>query len=89
MTDCKITIAISGLMGVQKGIFNLCSTNPVDNATFTKTLAQSLVLKLGIGKAHTMLTKGQQVLPSRLSDKGFEFKFPVIVYAVKNLVQQS
>lgn len=82
-----------------EGIFNLCSPDPADNATFTKTLAKhtgvrftfripALFLKLGLGRAHSVLTEGQRVMPSRLSEKGFEFKYPDIESAVNNLVLQ-
>jgi NAD dependent epimerase/dehydratase family enzyme len=81
-----------------EGIFNLCSPNPVDNATFTKSLAKAsgtkliiriptIILKAGMGEAHIMVAEGPYVLPSRLTGEGFHFSFPDIDDALQNLVR--
>lgn len=80
------------------GIFNICAPFPVDNATFTKKLADlkgtklivripTFLLKLVLGEAHTMVTEGPHVLPARLSREGFQFRYPQIGDAMQNLVQ--
>jgi uncharacterized protein (TIGR01777 family) len=80
------------------GIFNLTSPFPVDNATFTKTLAEvtgtrwifripSLFIKIGLGEAHILMTAGPQVLPARLTGEGFRFDFPTAGEALRNLVE--
>ncbi len=80
------------------GIFNLTSPFPVDNATFTKTLAEvtgsrwilripSLFIKIGLGEAHILMTAGPNVLPARLIGEGFRFDFPTAGEALRNLVE--
>jgi len=80
------------------GIFNLSSPFPVDNATFTKTLAEatgtwwifripSLFIKIGLGEAHILMTEGPKVLPDRLTGEGFKFDFPTAGEALRNLVE--
>ncbi len=80
------------------GIFNLTSPFPVDNATFTKTLAEvtgtrwilripSLFIKIGLGEAHILMTAGPNVLPARLTGEGFRFDFPTAGEALRNLVE--
>ncbi len=80
------------------GIFNLTSPFPVDNATFTKTLAEvtgsrwilripSIFIKIGLGEAHILMTAGPNVLPARLTGEGFRFDFPTAGEALRNLVE--
>lgn len=68
-----------------QGIYNLTAPTPVTNADFTQTLAKQLrrpamfpvpstVLKLALGEMSTLLLDGQNVLPKRLLDAGFEFQ---------------
>ena len=91
-----LDLILDGRLG---GIFNLCSPHHVDNATFAKTLAKvtgrkliiripALFIRLGLGKAHILLTRGQTVLPTRLSEKGMTFQFPEIDAALQNLVKK-
>ncbi|MHC1741330.1 MAG: TIGR01777 family oxidoreductase [Anaerolineaceae bacterium] len=69
-----------------QGIFNLTSPNPVTNRFMEKTLAKVLhrpywlplpafVLKLGLGEMSTLVLDGQKVLPARLLQAGYRFKF--------------
>jgi uncharacterized protein (TIGR01777 family) len=82
----------------QGGVYNLCAPHPIDNATFTRILASStnvpftfrvplFLLKLFMGDSHMMITKGQHVLPARLSREGFKFRYPHIGDAVENLLK--
>ena len=86
------------LAGKLPGIFNLSSPYPVDNATFTKTLAEltgtrwilkipTLFIKSGLGEAHILMTEGPEVLPARLTGEGFRFDFPTAGDALRNLVE--
>lgn len=86
------------LAGKLPGIFNLSSPYPVDNATFTKTLAEltgtrwilkipTLFIKSGLGEAHILMTEGPEVLPARLTGEGFRFDFPTASEALRNLVE--
>jgi NAD dependent epimerase/dehydratase family enzyme len=80
------------------GIFNLCSPNPTDNATFARSLAKAsgarwiiriptFLLRIGLGEAHIMVTEGPGVVPARVLREGFVFRFPGIDEALENLLQ--
>jgi hypothetical protein len=82
------------------GIFNLCTPYPVDNATFTRKLAEyrgtkliiripTWVFRIVLGEAHTMITEGPNVLPVRLLKEGYQFSYPGIGDALQNLVQKN
>ena len=84
----------------KQGVFHLTAPNPVDNATFTRSLANicrvkiiirmpEIFLKAGLGEAHIMVTEGPKVLPNRLLQEGYVFRFPEIDAALQNLVQKS
>jgi hypothetical protein len=83
----------------KQGVFHLTAPNPVDNATFTRSLAKiygvkiiirmpEFALKAGLGKAHIMVTEGPRVIPERLLQDGFDFRFPDIDKALQNLVRK-
>ena len=68
------------------GPINATSPNPVTNKEFIKTLAKNLnrpciittpqfVLKLFLGEASLLMCEGQRVLPKKLVENGFKFKF--------------
>jgi len=82
-----------------EGVFNLCAPNPVDNETFTKILAREtgakmqvriplFVMRMLMGEAHKLVTEGPHVIPARLLMEGFEFRYPDIEKALKNLLQE-
>jgi uncharacterized protein (TIGR01777 family) len=92
----------TGLMFIieknQEGVYNMCAPHPVDNATFTRILASktgvpftfrvpSFLLKLFMGDSHMVISKGQYVLPARLSREGFKFRYPHIGDAFENLLK--
>lgn len=75
------------------GAFNLCSPEPVDNAEFTRQLAEhcrrrarlvapASVLRLALGERAVLLLGGQRVLPSRLQSLGFRFRYAEIAAAL-------
>ncbi|RYV01872.1 TIGR01777 family protein [Shewanella sp. OPT22] len=79
-----------------KGCFNATAPNPVSNLVFSKALAKhlkrpailpmpSLVLNLAMGEMSKLLTEGQFVIPQRLIDTGFEFNYPTIDRAFKQI----
>ncbi|MDC8831747.1 TIGR01777 family oxidoreductase [Alteromonas gilva] len=68
------------------GPFNFTAPNPVTNQTFIKAFASALnrpaffpmpapVLKLAMGEAADLLLTGQRVLPQKLQEAGFQFKY--------------
>jgi uncharacterized protein (TIGR01777 family) len=82
-----------------EGIYNFTSPHPVSNRIFTKTIAQKLhrpallpvpafLIRLVMGKAALMVTKGQTVYPKRVLDEGYNFTFASIDKAIENLADQ-
>ncbi|MBP8646754.1 MAG: TIGR01777 family oxidoreductase, partial [Syntrophobacteraceae bacterium] len=80
------------------GPMNCVAPNPVRNADLTKSLAKVLgrpvvlppvpafLLRLILGEFGTVLLKGQRAYPGKLLDKGFEFEFPFIEGALRDLL---
>jgi uncharacterized protein (TIGR01777 family) len=80
------------------GPINCTAPDPVRNMDLTKTLAEVLgkptfmpavpgfMLRLIMGEFGSVLLEGQKVLPNRLLDTGFRFKFPKIKGALQDLL---
>jgi uncharacterized protein len=79
------------------GPFNLCSPQPVTNRELAKALgkvlhrpsffpAPSLAVRMVLGEFGSVVLKGQRVLPRRLLEKGFIFKYPNILEALQDVV---
>jgi uncharacterized protein len=84
-----------------RGPVNMVGPNPVTNAEFTKTLAGVLsrpafftvpgfALKAALGKeaADEMLLSGQRVEPAKLKANGYQFRFPDIEAALRDLLRK-
>lgn len=80
------------------GISNIVAPAPITNKEFTKSFAKELsrpaifsipffVLKILLGKASVLLTESPQVEPKYLLEAGFEFKFPDIDSAMREIVK--
>ncbi|MEP4889344.1 MAG: TIGR01777 family oxidoreductase [Aliiglaciecola sp.] len=78
------------------GIYNLTAPYPVTNKVFSTTLAKALhrpcilftpkiALKLAMGEMADLLIYGQRVIPMRLQESGFQFKFAKIEDAFADL----
>jgi len=79
------------------GVYNLTSPNPATNMELTKHLGKILrrptllplpefALRLIYGEGADVLTVGQRVLPKRLLDYGFGFRFSKIDDALKDIL---
>lgn len=79
------------------GVFNLVSPTPTTNKGLTKALGKHLkrptvlpvpefMLKLIFSEGAQILTDGQSVVPKKLLDSGFDFKYQNIDEAIKELV---
>lgn len=82
-----------------RGTFNLCSPSYTSNREFTKTVSALLkkpaffkipewMLKVIYGKASTVITDNLRVVPKRLLDNGFKFRYPEITEAIKNILHK-
>ena len=78
------------------GIYNLVAPEKITNSEYTKALAQVLhrpafipvpafLLKLMFGEAAIMLTKSPIAEPKALVRNGFQFEYPYINSALKNI----
>jgi hypothetical protein len=83
------------------GYYNLTAPEPVRMKTFAKILAKVLrkplwfkipgwLLKMIMGNmAKEAILKGQKVIPKKLQEKEFDFKYPGLEGALKNLVSKD
>lgn len=82
------------------GPFNLTAPKPARNSVFVKALASSLnqpalfpmpafVMKLALGEASTLVLDGQKVLPQKLLEKGFSFRFDNISAALNKVFEAA
>jgi len=79
--------------------FNLCVPKPINNRTLMKSIQKALGIPFGIPQPETLLKfgakligtetelilKSRNVIPERLLNEGFKFKFTNINHATKNL----
>ncbi len=79
------------------GAFNLTAPNPLKNKDFGKTLGKVMgrpsfmpvpgfALKLMFGEVTTVVLDGQRVVPQRLVEMGYTFKFPELESALRDLL---
>ena len=85
----------------QQGVFNLTAPEPVTMKKFCRILARSLrrpswfpvpgfILRPALGEmADEMLLSGQRVLPERLIDAGFQFKYPEADKALSEILRKG
>lgn len=82
------------------GPFNLTAPNPVRNDTFGKILGKVLsrphllpipafAMRTLFGEVATVVVDGQRVLPERLQALGFDFRYPTLEPALRELLQQE
>ena len=79
-----------------EGVVNAVSPNPVDNNEFTKTLSRvlkrpaifpvpSFALKLLFREGAVVLIEGQRAVPKKLKNFNFEFNYPHLEEALKQV----
>jgi uncharacterized protein (TIGR01777 family) len=84
--------------GNLEGPFNFTSPNPVSNRELAKTLGEVLhrpsilpapafALKLALGEFGSFLLEGQRVLPKRLMEAGYRFRYPYLKEALHEVIQ--
>jgi uncharacterized protein (TIGR01777 family) len=83
-----------------RGIYNLAAPEAVQNKDFGKAIGWALsrpsffptpafFFKAAFGETATMILDGLKIIPKRLVDAGFEFKFPQIKPALRDLLGAS
>ena len=96
--DDEVGIILLALDNPQAvGPINATAQHPVTNKEFSKALGRALhrpailpvppfMLKLRFGEVADILTTGQRVIPAKALALGYQFKFPDIDGALKNLL---
>lgn len=80
-----------------QGAYNLTAPTPVSNAEFTKTLARVLkrpcfliaptfLLKFILGEMAVLLIGGQRVLPEKVLDLPYNFRYPLLKEALEEIL---
>jgi len=80
-----------------KGVFNLTAPNPVTNDEFGRTIGRVMkrphylpipgfAMRLAFGEVSSMVLEGQKVLPQKLMEAGYGFKFTRLEDALKDLL---
>jgi hypothetical protein len=81
------------------GPVNCVAPNPVRNSEFAKVLARTLgrpivlpavpafLLRALLGEFADVVLKGQRVIPKRLMETGFSFRFPTLQQALEDLIE--
>jgi hypothetical protein len=80
-----------------QGVYNLCAPQPLSNAEFGRTLANVLnrpfwlplpawQLRLLFGEGAQVLTHSAAVIPTRLQQAGFVFRYPAAKAALADLL---
>lgn len=83
-----------------RGAYNLIASESTSNDIFIRTLAKMLnrpywfhvpafLLRLLLGEMSVMVLEGRSAYPRRLLEAGYEFKFPVLETALKNLYHKN
>jgi uncharacterized protein (TIGR01777 family) len=96
-----LTEAFVFLMGRPEisGPVNLCSPNPIRNRDFAKAMGRALkrpsfvrapgfMIKLVLGEFGSVILEGQRVVPRRLLENGFVFRYPEIEKAIGSIVKK-
>lgn len=82
-----------------QGVFNASAPEPVTHSYFMRSLSKVLnrrilgsipkfISKKMFGEFFDEITKNQQVVPSRLLDKGFVFKYPTLSSALNQIFKK-
>ena len=86
-----------------EGIYNCCSPNPVSNKIFMQTLRKVTGHKFGlpafewmlsigarlIGTEPELILKSRWVLPTKISQTGFQFKYPFLEDTFNDIVSKT
>ncbi|AFY59464.1 TIGR01777 family oxidoreductase [Synechococcus sp. PCC 6312] len=99
--DDLVNIILQALQDEQmEGIYNATAPTPQRMTDFCQTLGQVMgrpswlpvpdfVLELLLGEAAQVVLEGQQVLPQRLQEVGFRFKFPDAQAALADILKEE
>ena len=86
-----------------RGVFNCSAPNPIDNKTLMKTFREAMKVKIGLPssvwlleigaviiKTETeLILKSRWVVPEKLLESGYNFKFPTLEMALSNILTKT
>ena len=86
-----------------RGVFNCSASNPIDNKTLMKTFREAMKVKIGLPssvwlleigaviiKTETeLILKSRWVVPEKLLEAGYIFKYPTLETALKNILNNE
>jgi uncharacterized protein (TIGR01777 family) len=86
-----------------KGVFNCSAPNPIDNKTLMKTFRQVMKVRIGLPspawllkigaviiKTETeLILKSRWVIPEKILEAGYTFKYPTLEAALKNILNNE
>ncbi len=86
-----------------KGVFNCSAPNPIDNKTLMKTFRKTMKTKIGLPSPAWLLKigaviiktepelilKSRWVIPEKLLESGYTFKYPTLDIALKNILNSE
>lgn len=96
----EVGIIIFALENEQvKGPINLTAPEPVTNRDFAKTLGKVLqrpawfpvpgfMLKLFLGEVAAVIIRGRRVVPEKMMDAGYQFQYPTLEPALRQLLHR-
>lgn len=96
--DDVCAMFIHALENDLNGVYNAVAPRPVTNKELTKVIAKTLgrplwlpnapafILKMVLGEMVDLVTKGSKVSPAKIERTGFQFSFPDLNNALKDLL---
>jgi uncharacterized protein (TIGR01777 family) len=83
-----------------QGVYNLTAPEPVTNVEFGRTVAwimrrpylipaPAFALRLALGKMSMLVLEGQKVIPTRLNEANFQFKYPKLHPALEQILHSQ
>jgi len=80
------------------GAFNVCAPNPLTNADLSRVIGRvmrrpsfmpmpAFAMRLLLGEKATLVLDGQRQMPRRLQQMGFQFRFPDVESALRDLLK--
>lgn len=96
-----VSVVLSALANLSySGPINVAAPEAVTNKQFCKVLGKVLsrpcwfpvpeaMLKLAFGEMASMILTGQRVIPARLKELGYEFRFPALEPALRDILGES
>lgn len=97
--DDIVNLYYFGIENTSEGILNAVAPEIISNQDLTKKLASKLhkplflpnipqfVMKLILGEMHILLFNDKNIVPKRVLELGFEFKFPTVNKALEDLLK--